>query len=169
MHEDLCVSDRYVTHHLGELAQPVGCTSTRDTTAAVWDHVIRALRARPEAYRPVGERRGRAPRSARKPDMQTIASNAQIEVLERISPDTITVLWQDATRCRYGDQVWTRCRARVIGRCSITGAAIGRNDIVFKPRSRGDFPGNARAMILASAITGLPEVETEDEEESATC
>jgi hypothetical protein len=167
MHDDLRMT------HRRDMTTRMPCAElgATDTPVNVWDHVIRALRTRPDAYRPVGERRAprvseRVPRGS---DAPMPFGNAQIEVLERLSARTITILWQDATRCRYVDQVWTRCRARVIGRCSITGAAIGRNDIVFKPRSRGDFPGNARAMILASAITGLPEVETEDEEESATC
>jgi hypothetical protein len=169
MRNDLCMT------HRRDSAARLTCAdlASSETPGAVWDHVIRALRSRPDAYRTIGERRTprsteRAPRGS---EAQVAFCNAQIEVLERLSARTITILWQDATRCRYVDQVWTRCRARVIGRCSITGAAIGRNDIVFKPRSRGEFPGNARAMILASAITGLPEMddERELEEEGVAC
>jgi hypothetical protein len=169
MRSDLCVT------HPRDSASRLACAErvTSNTPGAVWDHVIRALRTRPEAYRAIGERRSprsteRAPRGS---EAQTGFSNAQIEVLERLSSRTITILWQDATRCRYVDQVWTRCRARVIGRCSITGAAIGRNDIVFKPRARGEFPGNARAMILASSIPGLPEMDDESqlEADGVTC
>jgi hypothetical protein len=123
---------------------------------SVWDHVIRALRHGPDTPpRHEETRRGRGR------DAHTPSCNAQIEVLERLSDRTITILWQDATRCRYVDQVWTRCRARASGRCAITGAAIGRDDIVFKPRSRSAFPGNARAMILASVIEEMPEIDAE--------
>jgi hypothetical protein len=134
------------------------------STVSVWDHVIRALHSGPETVtRPAVRRAPRAKLTgaSRHPDAPSASCHAQIEVLERLSARTITILWQDATRCRYVDQVWTRCRARVIGRCAITGVAITRDDIVFKPRSRGLFPGNARAMILASAITGLPEFDVD--------
>jgi hypothetical protein len=120
----------------------------------VWDHVIRALRIGPE--KPMEMTKTRSPR-----DPQSASCNAQIKVLERLTDRTITILWQDATRCRYVDQIWTRCRARASGRCAMTGAAIGRDDIVFKPRSRSAFPGNARAMILATVIDSMPVLNAE--------
>jgi hypothetical protein len=169
MHDDLHATTQRRQPTLESACKPRMISAERksgDASAvSVWDHVIRALHSGPGnvARAPVrAAPRARsmavAPRHA---DAQTASCNAQIEVLERLSARTITILWQDATRCRYVDQVWTRCRARVIGRCAITGVAIARDDIVFKPRSRGLFPGNARAMILASAITGLPEFDVE--------
>jgi hypothetical protein len=65
-------------------------------------------------------------------------------------------LWQDATRCRYVDQVWIRCRARVKGRCALSGATIRRDEPVYKPRMRTAIPANASAMILARVLECLP-------------
>jgi len=76
----------------------------------------------------------------------------QVEVIERLSDTSIAVLWQDATLCRYADQVWISCRARLKGRCALSGATIRRNDPIYKPRVRSAVPVNAAAMILASVV-----------------
>ncbi|MDR5774270.1 MULTISPECIES: DUF3331 domain-containing protein [unclassified Caballeronia] len=119
------------------------------TLGAVWTHVIDALQggndmAHRAALEALKRMRGR--------ETQPFADHARIEVLERLSSRTIAILWQDATRCRYADQVWVRCQARKIGRCALTGAGIVRGDIVYKPQRRNASLGNARAMILASAL-----------------
>jgi hypothetical protein len=134
----------------GRMSQRASTDTDTSAPSVVWDHVIRALRGSLEIHAPAPERR---PRRA---DAQAASCNAQIKVLERLTPRSITVLWQDATRCRYADQVWNLCRARATGRCAITGAAIGRDDYVYRPRSRSASPGNARAMILASTVDALP-------------
>ncbi|HYS64323.1 MAG TPA: DUF3331 domain-containing protein [Paraburkholderia sp.] len=124
-----------------------------DARAPVWDHVISKLLA---GYR--SEAEGEA---YLKPPIDRAAANApsrhvQVEVIERLSQTSIAVLWQDATRCRYADQVWISCRARLKGRCALSGAMIRRNDPIYKPRVRSAIPVNAGAMILASVIADMP-------------
>ncbi|MBC8746377.1 hypothetical protein OKW43_000903 [Paraburkholderia sp. WC7.3g] len=133
------------------------CRATHDDHAAmhdespapVWGHVIKRLLA---GYR--GEAEGEAYLAA--PLMREAASgpsrHRQVEVIERLSETSIAVLWQDATLCRYADQVWISCRARLKGRCAVSGATIRRNDLIYKPRVRSAVPVNAAAMILASAV-----------------
>lgn len=131
--------------HAGERSNAVmdgGCGS-------VWDHVTDALLngyrsdAAGEACRAQPALRGAACASS---------SHVQVEVIERLSDTSISVLWQDATRCRYVDQVWIRCRARVKGRCALSGATIRRDEPVYKPRVRTAIPANASAMILARVL-----------------
>ncbi|MFC6947575.1 DUF3331 domain-containing protein [Paraburkholderia dipogonis] len=92
------------------------------------------------------------PRAKRVAAADMLSRHIQIEVLERLSDTSIAVLWQDATRCRYVDQVWICCRARIKGRCALSGATIRRDDAIYKPRIRAAIPANADAMILASVI-----------------
>ncbi len=115
----------------------------------VWDHVIAGLLP---GYRSEGG--SEAFRARRRPNMAAYApsSHIQVEVTERLSDTSVAVLWQDATRCRYDDQVWISCRARLKGYCVLSGAAIRRDDLVYKPRVRTTTPANASAMILASVI-----------------
>ena len=120
-----------------------------DSHAPVWSHVIRRLLA---GYR--GETEGAAYLAA---PLTREAANGpsrhrQVEVIERLSETSIAVLWQDATLCRYADQVWISCRARLKGRCAVSGATIRRNDLIYKPRVRSAVPVNAAAMILASVV-----------------
>ncbi|TDY22845.1 uncharacterized protein DUF3331 [Paraburkholderia sp. BL6665CI2N2] len=122
-----------------------------DRRAPVWDHVINRLLAgycnetEGEAYL-----KPRAKRVAGAAD--TPSRHIQIEILERLSDTSIAVLWRDATRCQYVDQVWICCRARIKGRCALSGATIRRDDAIYKPRIRSAVPANADAMILASVI-----------------
>ncbi|WP_168791464.1 DUF3331 domain-containing protein [Paraburkholderia aromaticivorans] len=121
-----------------------------DGRAPVWSHVINRLLA---GY--CNETEGEAYLKA--PAKRVAAADApsrhiQIEVLERLSDTSIAVLWQDATRCQYVDQVWICCRARIKGRCALSGATIRRDDAIYKPRIRSAIPANADAMILASVI-----------------
>lgn len=125
-----------------------------DDRAPVWHHVISRLLA---AY--CNETEGEAYLKA--PAKRVAAAHApsrhiQIEVLERLSDTSIAVLWQDATRCQYVDQVWICCRARIKGRCALSGATIRRDDAIYKPRVRSAIPANADAMILASVIERTP-------------
>lgn len=115
----------------------------------VWNHVIERLVAgyrydvEARAYRAVPLTREAASGPSR---------HRQVEVIERLSDTSIAVLWQDATLCRYADQVWISCRARLKGRCALSGATIRRNDPIYKPRVRSAVPVNAAAMILASVV-----------------
>lgn len=117
--------------------------------ALVWNHVIERLVAglrndtQATAYRAVPLTREAASGPSR---------HRQVEVIERLSDTSIAVLWQDATLCRYADQVWISCRARLKGRCALSGATIRRNDPIYKPRVRSAVPVNAAAMILASVV-----------------
>jgi hypothetical protein len=125
-----------------------------DGRAPVWNHVINRLLAdycneiEGEAYL-----KARAKRIAA---AHAPSRHIQIEVLERLSDTSIAVLWQDATRCQYVDQVWICCRARSKGRCALSGATIRRDDAIYKPRVRSAIPANADAMILASVIACMP-------------
>lgn len=123
--------------------------------AAVWDHVILGLLpglcgTAPDSGREAS--RGRRPRVA----AYAPSSHIQVEVIERLSETSVAVLWQDATRCRYDDQVWISCRARLKGFCVLSGAVIRRDDLIYKPRVRTTTPANAAAMILASVIEQMP-------------
>jgi hypothetical protein len=119
----------------------------------VWDHVIDALLAGNH-----DEGAGEAYVTRPTPSIAeyTPSPHIQVEVIERLSVTSVAVLWQDATRCRYVDQVWISCRARKRGRCALSGAPIHRDDLIYKPRVRSAVPANANAMILASVIARLP-------------
>jgi hypothetical protein len=121
--------------------------------AHIWDHVIARLLA-DYSGEAEGEVYLKVP--AKRVAQDVPSRHIQVEVLERLSETTIAVLWQDATRCRYLDQVWFSCRARIKGRCALSGAVIFRNDPVYKPRVRNAFPANAGAMILATVIERMP-------------
>jgi len=117
--------------------------------APVWDHVIDALLT---ADSDTGAGATYLTRSAGGVAAYAPSRHTQVEVIERLTETSIAVLWQDATRCRYVDQVWISCRATMAGRCALSGAAIHQNDFVYKPRVRSAIPVNANAMILASMI-----------------
>ena len=121
--------------------------------ASVWDHVIHALLG---SYRSDGAGKAYLARPASRGAAYAPSSHVQVEVIERLSDTSISVLWQDATRCRYIDQVWISCRARQKGCCALSGAVISRDDPIYKPRVRAATPANASAMILASVIERLP-------------
>lgn len=128
-----------------------------DAGVSVWNHVIHALR---RVERSDGEGAGEAflLRPVSRRAAYALSPHVQVEVVERLSETSIAVLWQDATRCRYADQVWISCRARLKGRCALSGAVIRRDDMIYKPRVRASIPANAAAMILASVVEQLPAV-----------
>ncbi|MBB5471158.1 hypothetical protein OKW30_005138 [Paraburkholderia sp. Clong3] len=134
-------------------ARRASCEKTNatinDIGASVWDHVIHALLP---GYRSEGLGDAYLARPASRRATYAPSSHIQVEVIERLSDTSIAVLWQDATRCRYVDQVWISCRARVKGRCAVSGAVVRREDSIYKPRVRPTPPANATAMILASVI-----------------
>lgn len=121
--------------------------------APVWDHVIDALLA---GFHDEGAGQAYLARPAPGIAAHAPSPHIQVEVIERLSVTSVAVLWQDATRCRYADQVWISCRARKKGRCALSGAVIQRDDFVYKPRVRSAVPANANAMILASVIARIP-------------
>jgi len=138
-----------VHHDACRIAHDDHAATHDESLAPVWSHVIKRLLA---GYR--GEAEGEAYLA---PPLTREAANEpsrhrQVEVIERLSETSIAVLWQDATLCRYADQVWISCRARLKGRCAVSGATIRRNDLIYKPRVRSAVPVNAAAMILASVV-----------------
>ena len=122
-------------------------------SVSVWDHVIHGLLPN---HRHEGARAACPTRPASRLAAYGLSSHIVVEVIERLSDTSIAVRWQDATRCRYGDQVWISCRARLRGRCALSGLAIRRDDLIYKPRVRSTKPANAAAMMLASAIDRMP-------------
>ncbi|MET3233585.1 DUF3331 domain-containing protein [Paraburkholderia sp. 22099] len=124
--------------------------------APVWDHVIDALLA---GFHHEGAGEAYLTRPAPGIAAYAPSPHIQVEVIERLSVTSIAILWQDATRCRYADQVWISCRARKKGRCALSGAVIHRDDFVYKPRVRNAVPANANAMILVSVIARISSVE----------
>ncbi|MGA7816127.1 DUF3331 domain-containing protein [Caballeronia sp.] len=75
-----------------------------------------------------------------------------VTLIDRPTESTATIAWRDPTHCCYGDQVWRACRSRVEGVCAMSGRAIYRNDVVFKPSRCRASPLNAHAMILAAVL-----------------
>lgn len=148
------------THQEARVSHEALCTPRGNAAAVldsgrapIWEHMIARLLA---GYR--SESEGEA---YLKPPAKRIASHApsrhiQVELIERLSQTSVAVLWQDATRCRYVDQVWISCRARHKGHCALSGVVIRRNDPIYKPRVRSAIPANADAMILASVIAQMP-------------
>lgn len=147
-------------------ASKPGCNATSRSTP--WSAIISALvrgcgcaetsaALRRERAVPAGAGDSACERGVRgslsdAPEMVT--TSALVRVLERRSENSVIILWQDATRCHYGDQVWCRCRSARTGICALSGNAIRRGDPIYRPR-RGAFPpANAQAMILASALEG---------------
>jgi hypothetical protein len=136
--------------HAGNMSAVAdGCPAS----ASVWGHVVNALLAG-ECHEAEGAAFVKIP--VRRIPADTTSRHVQIEVIERLTESSIAVLWQDATRCRYLDQVWISCRARLKGRCALSGATIRRDDLIYKPRVRSAIPANAGAMILASVIARMP-------------
>lgn len=142
MHSEICM-----TLH-AEANATVGGRRT-----SVWDHVIHGLLP---SYRSEGGTEASRSRRTSRVAAYAPSSHIQVEVIERLSDTSVAVLWQDATRCRYDDQVWISCRARLKGYCVLSGALIRRDDLVYKPRVRTTTPANASAMILASVIERMP-------------
>ncbi|SDG13455.1 DUF3331 domain-containing protein [Paraburkholderia phenazinium] len=120
---------------------------------SVWDHVIHGLLPH-HCHEGAGEPCPTRPAS--RVAAYGLSSHIVVEVIERLSDTSIAVRWQDATRCRYDDQVWISCRARLKGRCALSGLLIRRDDLIYKPRVRSTKPVNAAAMMLASAIDRMP-------------
>ncbi|RKT21599.1 uncharacterized protein DUF3331 [Paraburkholderia sp. RAU2J] len=165
METDVIALTRH-THRANGIRHEARCASCEKTNAtiddigaSVWDHVIHALLP---GYRSEGVREAYLARPASRHAAYAPSSHIRVEVIERLSGTSIAVLWQDATRCRYVDQVWISCRARVQGRCAVSGAVIRREDSIYKPRVRTAPPANANAMILASVVEQMSSMVGED-------
>ncbi|QCP53634.1 DUF3331 domain-containing protein [Trinickia violacea] len=76
-----------------------------------------------------------------------------VVAVERQSERSMLVSWSDSTRCRYIDQRWTSGRSRRSGHCALTGRAIRRGEMIYKPQWRGEHPpANSAEMILAAEL-----------------
>lgn len=156
MHSETHLKRRVEASREACCAPPEQTCTTQDGPASVWDHVIHGLLP---SYRSVGGDASRARRAARMAACVP-SPHVQVEVIERLSDTSVAVLWQDATRCRYDDQVWIVCRARLKGYCALSGTVIRRDDLIYKPRVRASIPANATAMILASVVEQMPAMVT---------
>ncbi|MEZ2311877.1 DUF3331 domain-containing protein [Paraburkholderia sp. RCC_158] len=72
---------------------------------------------------------------------------------EQQSENSMLVTWSDSTSCRYLDQVWIAGYARRGGCCALSGRAVRRGDLVFKPRWKGRTkPANSNGNDSCGAI-----------------
>jgi hypothetical protein len=106
----------------------------------------------PRAGRPrrddVRCRNGRANRET----TREAPSAAVITLLERLSPKSVALRWCSAS-CHYGYQIWVCAKARRAGVCAVSGKAIRRGDMVYRPYTRTPVvPVNVNAMIHFSAL-----------------
>ncbi|WP_051180589.1 DUF3331 domain-containing protein [Caballeronia insecticola] len=104
-----------------------------------------------------------APPPQRMRDRRTRHVLADVSPICRIewsTQSTILVSWSDATAGRREDQAWRACIARGAGVCKLTGAAVRRGDLIFRPIRRGHgMPATAPDMILAeSAPRGVSSI-----------
>jgi hypothetical protein len=92
--------------------------------------------------------------ASRKPSTENsgLKREPSVRVIDRPSPLTVTLDWRDPTRCCYREQLWVLARARVSGRCAMSGAVILPGDEIYRPRPARPAPRNVGAMVLASAV-----------------
>jgi hypothetical protein len=84
---------------------------------------------------------------------RTEKRSSTVTIIEKLSATTLSLSWRDPTACNYGEQVWSEGKARYASRCALSGAAISKGDLIYRPRGRGNAaPANRAAMILASAV-----------------
>ena len=77
---------------------------------------------------------------------------AVITLLDRLSPRTVALRWCSAS-CHYGYQIWVCAKARRAGVCAVSGKAIHRGDIIYRPYTRTlVLPVNVNAMIHLAAL-----------------
>jgi Domain of unknown function (DUF3331) len=78
---------------------------------------------------------------------------SRLEIVERLSRETLSIYWSDARTGLYADQLWRLGRARVRSFCALTGAPIHVGDPIYRPKSRGaSSPANRDSMILAEMV-----------------
>ena len=77
---------------------------------------------------------------------------AVVTLLDRLSPRTVVLRWCSAS-CHYGYQIWICAKARRAGVCAVSGKAIRRGDIIYRPYTRTPvLPVNVNAMIHLAAL-----------------
>lgn len=95
----------------------------------------------------------------RKDKRDVIQETLRVWVTARPREFFALVTWCDSTSAHYCDQVWRACVARTSGLCSISGAAIRRGDLVYRPRNTVRCKANAGAMILAYYVESAVELD----------
>ena len=79
------------------------------------------------------------------------ATQTNIRIFERPSPDTLIVAWREAGRCCYSDQRWERTEATAPGVCALSGIPFAPRQTVFRPVGE-PAPLNEAARIAESSI-----------------
>ncbi|WP_089163283.1 DUF3331 domain-containing protein [Caballeronia sordidicola] len=126
------------------------CSSLLRNTAddARWMRIAQSLLAAASSHRSATPRR-------RFVDSDELAQ-AFVRVLERPTPKTAWILWRNAGRCHYGEQMWIRGNATVAGQCALSGQPVKRGDRIYRPRQGKVRTLNALAVILASSVELMP-------------
>ncbi|WP_245253653.1 DUF3331 domain-containing protein [Paraburkholderia sp. LEh10] len=75
-----------------------------------------------------------------------------VRVLDKPTPQTLTVSWCDSRTGHYGYQTWRAIVASRAGKCVLTGRSIKAGETVYCPHASGTPPRNAGAMIVAASI-----------------
>jgi hypothetical protein len=118
-----------------------------------WTRTINLLSLRPDhPSRTIEEPIDQALRRGAAVESNADAWEPCVTVIDRPSALTVVLDWRDPTKCCYREQLWVSARARVSGRCAMTGAAIEPGDDIFRPRPARPAPRNVTAMVLASAV-----------------
>src|SRR5580698_1889870 len=76
--------------------------------------------------------------------------SAEISVLD-YDGKRLWLRWLEPGRCHYGEQRWLLAAARHNGSCILSGLAIRRGQLVFRPAGR-PVPSNADRMILPEQV-----------------
>lgn len=80
-----------------------------------------------------------------------------IRAVERRTITTLNVAWSDPCAGHFAEQQWLRALARFDTVFVLSGVAIFKGDVVYRPRACGtSIPKNSHWMILASEIEHLP-------------
>ncbi|MGF6771880.1 hypothetical protein P3T18_004367 [Paraburkholderia sp. GAS199] len=102
------------------------------------------------------------------PESSDSKREPSVRVVERPTALTVTLDWRDSTKCCYREQLWVSAKARVSGRCAMSGAAIFPGDAIFRPRPARPAPRNVGAMVLASAVDACAAHDTTPSEPSVS-
>ncbi|MEM5387358.1 DUF3331 domain-containing protein [Paraburkholderia phymatum] len=100
-------------------------------------------------------RSGRAATRAFEPVVAE-AVPARFSIVERLSSETVSVCWSDATLGHYSGQTWRLGRARIDSYCLLTGRRIRYGDKVFRPLTQqGNLSPECNRMILAYVVNDV--------------
>jgi hypothetical protein len=117
-----------------------------------WTRTIHLLSLDDGPQCPVEEPIERPPKRRTSADSNASTWEPCVTVVDRPGMSTVVLDWRDPTKCCYREQLWISARARVAGRCAMSGEPIIPGDEIFRPRPARPVPRNVSAMILASAV-----------------